>query len=150
MTTYQRETFKNVLPEAMPLLEAHWFELNNSPGVPLNANVDLYQQAEDNNGLLVFTARDNGKLVGYSAVFVHQGMYCVQQKQATQDVFYVVPECRGGMIGARLIRFAENELKNQDVQLVYNHSNIKNMLLGRLLEVLGYEPVSVVYQRRLT
>lgn len=150
MTTYQRESFDEVLPEALPLLEAHWQELNNTPGEPLNVNLALYQQADANGGLRIFTARNEGKLVGYSAVFVHQGMHCSHQKQATQDVFYVTPEYRGGMLGTRLIRIAEECLEGEDVQLAYNHANVKNMLLGRLLEALGYEPVSVVYQRRLT
>ena len=150
MTTYQRESFEEVLPEALPLLEAHWQELNNLPGEPLNVNLPLYQQADASDGLRIFTARDDGKLVGYSAIFVHQGMHCNHQKQATQDVFYVMPEYRGGMVGTRLIKTAEVCLEGEDVQLAYNHSNVKNMLLGRLLEALGYEPVSIVYQRRLT
>lgn len=146
---YQQEAFVDVLPEAMPLLEAHWLELNNTPGVPLDVNLDVYEHAQSMGGLRVFTARgSNNVLIGYSCVFVHRGLHNAQQ-QATQDVFYVVPEHRGGMVGTRLIKFAEDELRREGVQLAYTHSNIKNSLLGQLLMLLGYEPVSITYQRRL-
>lgn len=146
---YHVERFDDVYPEAHPLLLAHWQELNNDPGSELLSNEALYRQAEANNGLLILTARDEGKLVGYSAIFVHQGLHNAAQKQATQDVFYVVPEYRGGMTGTRLIHLAEETLRVESVELVYNHCNMKNPLLGRLLEALGYKPVSVIYQRRL-
>ena len=150
INVYQQEIFAEVLPEAMPLLEAHWQELNNTPGVPLDINLDMYAQAHTAGSLRVFTARKSGNatLIGYSAVFVHRGLHN-SQNQATQDVFYVVPECRGGMVGTRLIKFAEDELRREGVQLAYTHSNVKNSLLGRLLMLLGYEPVSITYQRRL-
>ena len=150
INVYQQEIFADVLPEAMPLLEAHWQELNNTPGVPLDINLDVYAQAHSAGSLRVFTARksSNATLIGYSAVFVHRGLHNSQQ-QATQDVFYVVPEQRGGMVGTRLIKFAEDELRREGVQLAYTHSNVKNSLLGRLLMLLGYEPVSITYQRRL-
>jgi len=150
MTTYQRESFEAVFPEALPLLEAHWQELGSAPEEALNVNLPLYQQADANESLRVFTARLDGKLVGYSAIFVHNGIHCAHQKQATQDVFYVMPEYRGGMIGTRLIKTAEECLWCEEVQVTYQHTNVKNMLLGRLLEALGYEPDSIVYKKRLT
>ena len=148
-TTYQRETFAEAYPDAKPLLEKHWEELNTSHGEPFNANLAVYEYTEKEGTLMIFTARDEGDLIGYSAVFIHQGLHCMGQKQATQDVFYVSPEHRGGMVGTRLIHTAEKHLKEAGVELMMHHSNIKNMLLGKLLEALGYEPIAVNYQRRL-
>jgi GNAT superfamily N-acetyltransferase len=77
-------------------------------------------------------------------------VHCVDEWQATQDVFYVSPEYRGGMVGTRLIRLAEEHFAVMGIHLVFNHTNLKDMKLGHLLEFLGYEPISIIYQKRIS
>jgi len=149
MTTYQRESFEEAYPDAMPLLMLHWKEISSNLDIALDVNVEAYRTSEANNLLRIYTARDNGVMLGYVAVFVHKGLHYQQSLQATQDVFYVDPRHRGKMLGLRLIKFVENQLKEEGVQVLCQHVKIKHPALGYLLERSGYTAVEKIYQRRL-
>jgi GNAT superfamily N-acetyltransferase len=149
MTTYQRETFDEAYTDALPLLEAHRLEISDNVEVPLDVNVEAYQQSENAGFLRVYTARNDRGMVGYSAVFVHRGLHNQDNLQAAQDVFYVDPDWRGGMVGTRLLDFVEKQLKKEGVQIVYQTVKINHPMLGHLLVHRGYVPTETVYQRRL-
>ena len=149
MTTYQRETFEEAYKDALPLLEKHWAEISSNLDIALDVNVEAYRLSEKSNLLRIYTARDEGVMVGYVAIFVHKGLHYQQSLQATQDVFYVDPEHRGKMMGLRLIKFVEDNLRKEGVQVICQHVKIKHPALGRLLERSGYTAVERIYQRRL-
>lgn len=150
MTTYQRETFDQAYSEALPLLRAHFAEISDSSDVGLEPNIDAYQASEKEGFLRVYTVRKEGILVGYVAMFVYKGIHNSSDIQATQDVFYVDPVYRGGQLGIHLIKFVENELRKESVNIIYQTAKLKHPTLGLLLEHSGYTAIETVYQRRLT
>lgn len=149
MTTFQRETFDEAYPDAGPLLLKHWAEISSNPDIALDVDVDAYRQSENAGMLRIYTARDEGVMVGYVAVLVHRGLHYRQSLQATQDVFYVDPAHRGRMLGFRLLRFMEDQLKAERVQIIYQHVKIKHPALGALLERIGYTATETIYSRRI-
>jgi GNAT superfamily N-acetyltransferase len=148
MTTYQRETFDEAYTDALPMLEAHRIEISDND-VPLDVNVKAYQQSEKLGLLRIYTARNDRGMVGYAAMFIHRGLHNQDNLQAAQDIFYVDPEWRGGMVGTRLLKFVEDQLRREGVQIVYQTVKIKHPMLGQLLERSGYTATETVYQRRL-
>jgi GNAT superfamily N-acetyltransferase len=149
MTTYQRESFEEAYQDAAPLLVKHWAEISNNLDIALDVNIDAYIHGETNGLLRIYTARENGVMLGYLAMFVHKGLHYQQSVQATQDVFYVDPDHRGKMLGVRLLNFMEDQLRKEGVQVIHQHVKIKHPALGQLLERRGYTAVETIYQRRL-
>jgi len=149
MTTYQREYFEGAYADALPVLRKHWAEITTNLDIALNVNEEAYRHSEANDLLRIYTARDGMVMVGYVALFVHRNLHYQQSLCATQDVFYVDPNHRGKMLGLRLIKFVEEQLKNEGVQVINQHVKIKHPALGYLLERSGYTAVEKIYQRRL-
>ena len=148
---YQREAFVNVYAEALPLLELHAKEIAHYQDIPLKVDVERYKLADEAGSLRIYTARTGatGALIGYAAFFIAFNPHFASSLQAVQDVLYVQPEWRGLMVGYRLIRFSENELRREGVQAVYQHEKIAHPELGQLLRRMGYEAVDTIYAKRL-
>jgi hypothetical protein len=150
---FAREIFTEaLLDETLPLVRAHWREVAHYADIPLDPDASAYHHAEFRGFLRVYTARKVGplgdhRLVGYAAYFVRPSIHYASSVQASQDVIYVSPECRGST-GARLIQFADEQLAGEGVQAVYHHVKVAHNW-GRLLERMGYEAVDVIYAKRL-
>lgn len=137
-----------VWEEAMPLLHAHWREVAHYEDIALQPDRSVYA-ASDAAGLIRFySARADARLVGYALFFVRPNPHYAQSVQAAQDVLYVDPAYRG-LTGYRLIQYADEQLRSEGVQAVYHHQKRAHPQLGRVLERLGYEPVDVIWARRL-
>lgn len=145
MTVYQRETLADVREDISPLLVKHWEEIARFKDVPLDPNWDGYAAAERNGVLRVFTARRDGALLGYG-VFFRGNLHYRSSVLFTQDIFFVLPQHRG-IVGARLLRYCDEQLQAEGAQAVYHH--VKTHLdWGPVLERMGYEKVDTIYGRR--
>lgn len=145
--TYGLETIDAVLGEIRPLLESHWDEIAHFREFPLDPAWDEYRKAEDRGALRIFTARCGQTLVGYLIYVVGPGLHYQSTIQAVQDIYFVMPSCRGGL-GRRLLRFADASLKEEGVQVTYQHVKAKHNF-GPLLERQGYELIDLIYGKRL-
>jgi len=68
---YQQEFLSSVYIEIQALIELHWEQIAlNKDEIKLNPDWDQYEAAEAQGVLKVFTARDEGVLVGYFVVLV--------------------------------------------------------------------------------
>lgn len=148
MTTYQREPVAGLWDEAWELLKAHWEEVAHYKDIALNPDVGLYDAMEKAGALRCYTARVDGKLVGYAVFFVRPNAHYKQCLVAQQDVLFVLPAYRLGRTGITLIRVAEKALRADGVQVVYHHAKRTNRV-GELLARLGYELVDEIYAKRL-
>ena len=175
---FAREAFNDaLLAEMLPLLERHWAEVAHYTDIPLCVDASVYHAAEANGALRIYTARREttvrtgpfptaqrqelnagvvpvrgqservDQLVGYAVFFVRSNPHYALSVQAVQDVIYVAPESRGNT-GARLIQFADDELREEGAQAVYHHVKTAHNW-GKLLERMGYEAVDVIYAKRL-
>lgn len=134
--------------ELKPLLEKHYTEIAHYLDIPLDPAFEQYIAMENVGALRVFTARLEGKLIGYSIFFVRPNLHYRSSLQAAQDILFIDPDHRKGSFGGRLIAFCDEELKREGVQVVYHHVK-KAHNFGPLLERMGYQLVDLIYGRRL-
>lgn len=147
---YARETLAEVRCSGVDeLLHRHWQEIAHYPDIPLDVDWEAYEGAEAKGKLRAYTARADGEIIGYASYFVNHNAHYKSSLQAVQDVLYLAPEYRGGRIGFRLIRFADEQLRAEGTQAVYHHVKRAHPNLGRLLGFLGYELVDELWARRL-
>jgi hypothetical protein len=151
--TFQLEAFSDaLLAEMLPLLERHWREVAHYLDIPLEVDASVYHAAESRGALRIYTVRDcspdaANQLLGYSVYFVRANPHYASSVQAVQDVVYVSPTARGST-GARLIRYADDQLRLAGVQAVYHHVKVAHNW-GAMLERMGYQAVDVIYAKRL-
>lgn len=146
---FQRERAHDVWGEMMPLFEKHWHEIAHYKDIMLDPDIDSYLKMEDLGGLRVFTARDdNNKMVGYAVYFVRTNPHYRMSIQAAQDIIFIDPT-RRGMFGGKFILWCDEQLKNEGVQVVYQHIKVKTTNTIKLFEHLGYEPIDMILGKRL-
>jgi len=147
MITFQRESFKDLEEEIIPLWEQHYDEIaSNKDVIKLDPNLGGYRAFDECGGLIILTLRDNGKLVGYSFFVLQMSLHYQTVIMAANDLFYVLPEYRGKMLGSKLMREAEKILKDLGVhQILMRTKSYANF--GVLLERNGYEETEVHYRK---
>lgn len=150
MITYQQEFFSNIpRSEYQELIKTHWKEVAlNKDKVPLDPDYDRYLSLEEANAFKVFTVRDDGKLVGYFAVFVFPHMHYKTTVFAQNDVIYIDPSYRQGFRAIRLIKFAEECLIEDGVDVLQINTKVSKDF-GPLLERLGFNLTDKVYGKYL-
>lgn len=144
---FAQESFAQVWDEAEALLFANHAETGMLDHAEFEPDKERYLQIEATGMFRVFTARDQGRLVGYSLFFVSTHLHYRTKKFASPDTLFVHPDYRG-LPAVRFIRWADDRLKAEGVHYVYRHVSRKKDY-SRTLERLGYEPVEVGYRRIL-
>lgn len=95
MITFQKELLADVAAEVQPLLEQHYVELaRNRDVVKLNPDWARYQVMELTGALIVFTARDNGRLIGYSAFTTYKHPHYQDLQMVSNDVLFLRKDYR--------------------------------------------------------
>lgn len=137
------------MEEVKPILYEHWKELANHQDIrPLDPDYDLYTKLSDMNIIRIFTARDEGKLVGYSCFYVAPNFHYKTWVYAACDVYYLNPDYRQSGTGREMFIKMEKWLKSLGVKAVVvqdkvNHSHEK------FFRFLGYTPVEQHYEKVL-
>lgn len=152
MTSYQKETLFDVIGEVEPLLQMHHEELAlDRDRINLSPRWNRYNAMEDAGLLLVFTARDNGSLIGYAAFFLYPHMHCDYLMVAANDVLFLHPDYRKGSIGLRFIHFCESEIKKQshDGVLKIAWSAKSDSTLQAILPRLDYKTEEIIFTKIL-
>lgn len=146
---FQRERLSEALfVEVKPLIYAHWQEICPHPDIALDPDYPMYMAADAAGMFRVYTARVDDRLIGYCGFFLRNNLQSRQSLQATQDTLFLTPEFRRGYNGYRFIEWCDDQLREEGVQLVYQHVNIANDF-GVILERIGYHLIDKVYGRRL-
>lgn len=141
----------SVMSELMPLVQAHASEI--SYGItrddPLDVDIDTYSALYDLGRFRLFTARCDGKLIGYLGFVLSRSLDRRYMVQALECGFFLSPEYRRGRTALRLMAMAEHELKTLGCDVVFYHSPVANPRFGALLSHCGYQKVDEIYARRL-
>jgi GNAT superfamily N-acetyltransferase len=146
---YQQEFLSSVSEEIKPLLNSHWEEIAlNKDKIKLNPDWEVYQSLEDQSKLRIFTARDEGELVGYFVVVVGVNMHYKDHLFASNDIIYLSPEHRKGFTGIKLIKFAEKCLKDDGVSVLTINTKV-HQPFDRLMDFLKFRKVERVYSKYL-
>lgn len=145
---FQKEQLtSDLFSEILPLINAHYREIAHYQDIPLDPNYEGYKAAAAADCLRIFTARnDDREVVGYAVYFVRHNLHYKSSLQAVQDILYVHPGFRG--MGGRLIKWCDDQLKTEGVQVVYQHVKAAHDF-GPMLERFGYELVDKIFARRL-
>lgn len=145
MITTHTESFEQNLDYLKPLLPIHYAELAlNQDKVPLSPQFDKYIDAERRGELIFITLRKAGEIVGYFIGFIAPGLHYSTCLTCQMDIFYVLPEHRGGGSGFQLFKYVEQQLKQRNVQRMFVGSKMHKDA-SWLFEKLGYTPVETYY-----
>lgn len=141
------ESYRDVLPEMLPLYPLHHAEASPNTDKPEGAlamRFDIYDALA--NDIALVTLREDGILVGYCLVFVAPGLHTRHCLTGSTDLLFVHPAVRGRFGGMRLIRAMRDELKRRGVHRWA--MGVKNDLrngLGRMLELNGFRAEETGY-----
>lgn len=143
----QRELFEDILVELPELWRQHYEEIaDDKDKKRLAPDVFRYINYERSGQLVVFTARDKGRLVGYAFFVLQMALHYKHHGMAANDLFFVLPEHRGKFTGSRLIDASEQELRRIGVQEIQMRTKTKHDF-GRLLERKGFKETEIVYRK---
>lgn len=145
MLTYQQEFLYTVQEDCKELLDLHWSEIAlNQDKIKLNPDWDMYKTLEEEGKLKIFTARDQGTLVGYFVAVVCTNMHYKDHLFASNDILFLRKEYRKGFYGIRLIKFTKACLKDDGVSVLMINTKM-HQPFGRLLKWLGFKHIEQVY-----
>jgi GNAT superfamily N-acetyltransferase len=142
------EPLEAAWPEIMALAAQHWMETEeyrHGQGFkPVFARYDEYAKC---GWMFVVMVRDEGRAIGYSAMYVTPSMH-TQKLIATEDTFFLEPAYRGKGLASDFVSFVENEcVKRGAVEVVFTAKAVNHV--GAILEHLDYVPVAVQYSKQL-
>lgn len=141
------ESMANVKPDIKPLIEKHWAETEpNQDTISLNPDWVEYARLDAAGILHIFTARDEGRLIGYCVVMISRSVHHKEHIFASTDVIYVHPKYRQGSTGSDLIKFAEKHCKDGGVSLMT--LNMKTEFpFDKLMLRMGFNLIERVYHK---
>jgi len=146
---YQQEFAIQVQEDIRPLIVQHWEEIALNKGVmKLNPDWDAYFLLEAEGKLKIFTARDAGLLVGYFVVTLGYNIHYKDHLCATNDIIYLHKEYRKGYAGIKLIKFAEQCLREDGVSTLNINTKI-HQPFDKVLQWLKFKPIERVYSKYL-
>lgn len=147
--TYQQESLTTCKVDIKDLLVKHWEEIAlNKDVIKLNPDWEAYHSLEDNGSLKIFTARSDGKLIGYFVVICRKHLHYVDHVFAFNDILYLDQDYRNGFTGAKLMKFAEKCLKEDGTSVLVVNTK-RHKPFDSLLEWLGYKHIENIYSKLL-
>ena len=125
--TLARESISDVKSDVAALAPAHQEEAASNYIDPDEVDIDLdsYSVLEPLGHVRVYTARDDGKLVGYCGFML--SMRTLQTgrriKWAVQDAIYVMPAYRGPMV-LRFLYYQDLSLEFDGARKILRHASL--------------------------
>tara|TARA_R110000822_G_scaffold310366_1_gene442849 strand:+ start:1486 stop:1950 length:465 start_codon:yes stop_codon:yes gene_type:complete len=143
------ECLSNVKEEIKPLLHKHWeLVALNQGAIKLNPDWERYAELDAAGILRIFTARDNGQLVGYCVLLVSQSLHYKDHIFAVNDVVFVLPDSRAGATGYHLIKFAEDHCRQSGASLMNINTKVHIPFDG-LMQGMNFELTERIYSKYL-
>lgn len=147
--TFAVEEYFDSIDEIRPLLEAHWHEVGQDrTAVPMNVDWVEYAYLAAHGRLQVVVARSAGVLVGYHSAVVKPHIRYKSTLMGFVDVYYLAPAFRRGMTGVKLLKFAEEALRQRGCRKIFTATKLA-LDMGSLYVRMGYRPVETVYSKVL-
>jgi GNAT superfamily N-acetyltransferase len=145
------ETFEKWYHDAEWMLQGHYEELSlDKDKVEMSLSIQRYLDLEQSGMLHVVSVRlSDGKMVGYYLAMILPHMhYQNAGPMAYTDMYYVHPDYRTGGIGARLMTFVEETLRQRGVVKVYITTKLK-LDLSPMFEAMGWKATDKVFTKFL-
>lgn len=146
---YQVEKLIDVLEELQPLLLNHYHEIAwRQDKIDLNPDYERYFVLEEQEMLMIVTARDDGELVGYSIYFLSPNIHYSDHKFGVNDIVYLDPAYRKSGYAVALFDFSHKQLKERGCTVATIHMKTKQPF-EELALGLGYDKVEYNYSKYL-
>lgn len=145
---FQREKFSSVIDEAREMLGQQWIEAGEGGVGELRLSEDRYNAMDALGMLRIVTVRHLGKLIGYASIFVFSGMHA-DAKAMVSDALYLLPAHRRPGVSMRLVRYVEAMGRDEGVNVIHWQANSRFPGFGRLLQFMGYPPISSIHAKVL-
>ena len=141
------ECLANVKEDIKPLLDKHWKLVALNQGqIKLNPNWEEYARLDAEGILRIFTVRDDGELVGYCVLVVSRSLHYKDHIFANNDVVFVLPDKRANATGYKLIKYAEDYCKNNNISLLNINTKVHipfdNLMIG-----MGFNFIERIYSK---
>jgi GNAT superfamily N-acetyltransferase len=144
MIKFDVEKVLETKKELEVLLDKHYEELTlNKDVVKLKPIWSLYKELEDKNQFVLFTARDNNELIGYSAFFLKSHIHYEDLIVASNDVLFLKSEYRLGTTGIKLLKYSEQKVKELGANKITWHVKASNDFRP-ILHRMGYFDEDVI------
>lgn len=149
MIEIQEERLSDFVEEMKPLLLMHWEEVAAFKDVvEFDPNYELYLDIEKAGGLHCVTVRDSGALVGYFISLVHEHLHYKKSKWAINDVLFLHPDYRNGLVALDMFKFAEDGLRDMGADVITVHMKTYARF-DSLVERMGYDNIELIYAKLL-
>jgi GNAT superfamily N-acetyltransferase len=149
MIQIKLEAMANVKNEIQPLLDVHWeLVALNKGAIKLNPDFEEYARLDAAGVLKIFTARDNGVLVGYFVLTIAKSIHYSDHLFAINDVIFVLPDSRAGATGYKLIQYAEDYCKELGVSVLTLNTKV-HIPFDKLMVHMGFDLIERVYSKFL-
>lgn len=150
MITYEVcRNYEQFRAEVMPLFDSHWKEIAlDQEKIKLAPDWNEYDRLAKNNQLHMMAVRDDGLLIGYYVGIIKYHLHYSNNLMAFNDVMYIQPEYRQGMVGVRIFKEIERTLKSRGVEKMFMNTKAHHDF-GVILERLGYHEAETVYTKTL-
>lgn len=128
----------------------HWMETQeHRHDQPYAPSFDRYNAYAKQGCFLQCTARDNGRLVGYSGFYLVPSMH-TQVPISTEDTWYLLPEYRKGWNAVKFYKFIEAcgaALGSKECTLTIPYAKGPSLL--SLVKRLGYTPIAILCSKKI-
>lgn len=121
--TITEESFGGIWPEARPLAEAHYREIEPEGPKRFNLDLEAMMRMWQSGNHIIFGARIDGRLVGYVTWNISFDVECYGSVQAQQGAWFIDPSCRG--LGAKLFDYSVEQLKRASVDYIFPHHRMQ-------------------------
>ena len=149
MLKFYIETLEEAKADAKELLELHWENVAlNKDKIKLNPDWEIYSVLYDSGSLKIFTAREGALLVGYFVLVVAPNPHYKDHLFANNDILFLHPNYRKGLVGAKLIKFAEGHLRRMGVSVMVINTKVHKPF-DKLLKWLRFNHIENVYSKYL-
>ncbi len=146
MIVFARERFQDVLAEFVPLARREWEVATEDPRLfPFDPNWEAYCMMEDRDAVRLYTAREDGAMVGHLGYTVHSSLHSRRTRTATSDVMWLEPKARRPGVANRMLAFAEEQLRADGVHVVHTLTNDTFPALARLLTFRKHRPIAQIF-----
>ena len=136
--------------EVLVLANQHWSSTQTyRRHEPFCPSRERYESMNKAGYFFLFTARDNGGLVGYFGIYLTPSMHS-QLLTATEDTLFLAPSHRKGRTAIRFIQYVEAFCKLRGVHEILFSCEVDNRSgIHGLLKMLKYQPVIQMYSKLL-
>lgn len=147
MITYQQEFLQSIYGQIDPLIDDEWDEVCEEDVKP-ELDWDTAFNLEASGVLFAFTARDEGKLVGYCIVVKHTSLANKSLTIADSQALFVVKDYRKTSVASKILSLAMGVMKEEGANRFLVSAEMKANIKP-LMDKMGFKETEIKFGRKL-